>query len=171
MRSRCAVCVCASVYTPIVARQRLGKNPLVVARQGLDKDPPPPVARQWLGKYLPVVARQRLGRNVTAVTNTHATVEEFEVLTAVLMKSTIFWDITPCSPLKINGRFGGTYRLHLQLYLPSAFTLVSCSAYFSTMKMEAACSSQTSINFQRNTRRYIPEDITLQRIFCWSKPL
>jgi hypothetical protein len=24
----------------------------------------------------------------------------FEVLTAVVMKSTIFWDITPCSPLK-----------------------------------------------------------------------
>jgi hypothetical protein len=27
---------------------------------------------------------------------------------------TIFWDITPCSPLKIKRRFGGTYRLHLQ---------------------------------------------------------
>jgi hypothetical protein len=25
---------------------------------------------------------------------------------------TAFWDITPCSPLKINRRFGGTYRLH-----------------------------------------------------------
>jgi hypothetical protein len=24
------------------------------------------------------------------------------------MKSTIFWDITPCSPLKVNRRFGGT---------------------------------------------------------------
>jgi hypothetical protein len=29
------------------------------------------------------------------------------------MKSTIFWDITPCSPLKVKLRFGGTYRLHL----------------------------------------------------------
>jgi hypothetical protein len=36
-----------------------------------------------------------------------------EVLTAVVMKSTIFWDITPCSPLSVNRRFGGTYRLHL----------------------------------------------------------
>jgi hypothetical protein len=26
----------------------------------------------------------------------------FEVLTAVVMKSTIFWDITQCSPLKVN---------------------------------------------------------------------
>jgi hypothetical protein len=42
--------VCLYVY-PIVDRQRLGKNP-------------------------PTVARQRLDRNVTAVTNTHATIEE-----------------------------------------------------------------------------------------------
>jgi hypothetical protein len=38
----------------------------------------------------------------------------FEVLTAVSMKSTIFWDITPRSPLNVNRRFGATYRLHLQ---------------------------------------------------------
>jgi hypothetical protein len=25
-----------------------------------------------------------------------------------------FWDITPCSPLKVNLRFGGIYSLHLQ---------------------------------------------------------
>jgi hypothetical protein len=38
----------------------------------------------------------------------------FEVLTAVALKNTIFWDIRPCSPLSVNRRFGGTYRLHLQ---------------------------------------------------------
>jgi hypothetical protein len=37
-----------------------------------------------------------------------------EVLTAMIVKSSIFWDITPCSPLKDNRRFRGTYRLHLQ---------------------------------------------------------
>jgi hypothetical protein len=26
----------------------------------------------------------------------------FEVLTAVVMKSSIFWDITPCSPLNVK---------------------------------------------------------------------
>jgi hypothetical protein len=26
----------------------------------------------------------------------------FQVLTAVIMKSIIFWDITPCSPLKVT---------------------------------------------------------------------
>jgi hypothetical protein len=30
------------------------------------------------------------------------------------INSSIFWDITPPSPLKINQRFGGTCRLHLQ---------------------------------------------------------
>jgi hypothetical protein len=38
----------------------------------------------------------------------------FQVFTAVVMKSIIFWDITRCSPLSLNRRFGGTYRLHLQ---------------------------------------------------------
>jgi hypothetical protein len=38
----------------------------------------------------------------------------FEVLTAVVMKSTVFWDITPCSTLKANRRCGVIYRLHLQ---------------------------------------------------------
>jgi hypothetical protein len=37
----------------------------------------------------------------------------FEVLTAVVMKSSVFWDETLCSPLKANRRFGGRYRLHL----------------------------------------------------------
>jgi hypothetical protein len=30
-----------------------------------------------------------------------------------IIKSSIFWDITPCSPLKINRCFGGTYSVHL----------------------------------------------------------
>jgi hypothetical protein len=37
------------------------------------------------------------------------------------MKSSVFWDITPCSLLKVNRRFGGTCRLHLQ---PCAYYLV-----------------------------------------------
>jgi hypothetical protein len=57
------VCVCVCVTPPIVARQRLVKNPPIVAKQRLGKNPP-------------IVARQRLCRNVTAVTNTHAIIEE-----------------------------------------------------------------------------------------------
>jgi hypothetical protein len=36
-----------------------------------------------------------------------------EVLTAVVMKSPTFWDVVPCSPLKISRRSGGTYHLCL----------------------------------------------------------
>jgi hypothetical protein len=39
----------------------------------------------------------------------------FEVFTAVVMKSIIFWDMTPCSPSSFNRGFGGTYRLHLHV--------------------------------------------------------
>jgi hypothetical protein len=38
----------------------------------------------------------------------------FEVLTAVVMKSSIFWDITPYVPFKINRHFGGTCSFHRQ---------------------------------------------------------
>jgi hypothetical protein len=37
----------------------------------------------------------------------------FEVLTAVIMKLAIFWDIAPYS-MYMSGRFGKTYHLHLQ---------------------------------------------------------
>jgi hypothetical protein len=47
----------------------------------------------------------------------------FEVLTAVVMKYTIFWDITPCSPLKVNRRFGGIYSLLLATCFYAGFLL------------------------------------------------
>jgi hypothetical protein len=30
----------------------------------------------------------------------------FEVITGVTMKSSVLWDIAPCSPVKVNLRFG-----------------------------------------------------------------
>jgi hypothetical protein len=68
----------------------------------------------------------------------------FEVLTPVVMKSSIF-----C--------------------LPPAFTLVSCTAYSRTLKMEAICSSETSVDTQRTTRRSIPGDRTLQLVECFER--
>jgi hypothetical protein len=62
---------------------------------------------------------------------------------------TNFWDITPCSPLKDNRSFVGTYRLHLQ-----------------TLRMEAICSSEISVHFQWTTRRYIPKDTTFHNHRC-----
>jgi hypothetical protein len=51
-------------------------------------------------------------------------------------KSSIFWDIMPCSPLKVNQRFRGTY------------------------------SSKTSANSQWTTQCYIPEGRTLHNHGC-----
>jgi hypothetical protein len=45
--------------------------------------------------------------------------------------------------------------------LVACFMLVYCLAYSSTLKMEAICSSETSVYFHRTTRRYMPEDRTL----------
>jgi hypothetical protein len=97
------------------------------------------------------------------------------------MKSSVFWNITSCSPLKVNRRSGETCRLHIQgrrisrvrelferrrqaesrsqLRLPLAFTLFSCSAYSLILKMEAICFFETSVGFQQTTRCYIPEEI------------
>jgi hypothetical protein len=48
----------------------------------------------------------------------------FEVLTAVVTKRSIFWDITPCSPSKVNPRFRGTSRANLPAtYFHAGFLL------------------------------------------------
>jgi hypothetical protein len=95
------------------------------------------------------------------------------LLTAVGTISPISWDITPCSLLKVNRRFGGKRRLHLQgrrisqarnqreSSWQSELSRWFCLFYYSTVKMEATCSSKTSVDSQRNTRRCIPEDRTL----------
>jgi hypothetical protein len=75
------------------------------------------------------------------------------------LKSSVFRDITPCSSLKVNRRFG-------KLCLPPAFTLFSCSAYSSILKIEATCSDETSVDFQRTARRYIPENRTVHNCRC-----
>jgi hypothetical protein len=82
-----------------------------------------------------------------------------------LLNSSIFWNTMPCSPLKVNPRFGGTYRLHLQSrrinqarnQLEAGSKQSSCLAYSSTLKTEATRCPETTVVFQRATRRYIPE--------------
>jgi hypothetical protein len=92
--------------------------------------------------------------------------------TTHIMKSSIFWDMTLCSPLKVNWCFRGTHRFHLQgqrifwaryqhesrLCLAPASSLASCSAYSSTLKMEVICFCKTLVDFQRTTKRFIPKD-------------
>jgi hypothetical protein len=70
-------------------------------------------------------------------TNKHVSKDVgFEVFTAVVMKSIIFWDMTP----------------------PPACLMVFAELISSTPKMEAICSSETSVETRRTTRRHIPEE-------------
>jgi hypothetical protein len=39
---------------------------------------------------------------------------EFQVLRALIMNSTIFYNITLCNPVEVHRRFGGKYGLQLQ---------------------------------------------------------
>jgi hypothetical protein len=71
------------------------------------------------------------------------------------MKNSVFLGITP---LKVKWRFGGSCRLHLQGRV-TVKQAVS-SDYSSTLKMEATCSSQKSVNFRQTARHYVPEDWT-----------
>jgi hypothetical protein len=98
----------------------------------------------------------------------------FEVLTGVTKKSSLFCDIQPSSLLKVNGSFGGTYRLHFQIrnigqarnQLEASkrfcFFMISLLDYSSPPKIEVTCSSETSVEFQQSLRRYIQETGTLQ---------
>jgi hypothetical protein len=74
------------------------------------------------------------------------------------MKSSILWDTTPHFPLTINRRLVRTCRLHFACYLLLA---VFYLGLFFDPKMEATCSSETSVDFQPTTWRYTPEYRTL----------
>jgi hypothetical protein len=77
----------------------------------------------------------------------------FEELQVSINKSTVFWDLTRCSPLSVNRRFGGTYRLHLH-------------GRKNKLSNKPAWKHVASSDFQRTTRRYISEDGTLHNHRC-----
>jgi hypothetical protein len=59
-----------------------------------------------------------------------------------------------------------TFRKNMSPPWRISFTLDFCLAYSSIQKMEAISSSETSVDFQRTTRRYIPEDRILHNHRC-----
>jgi hypothetical protein len=68
-----------------------------------------------------------LGENVllsTSVLKLLPSVVGFEVATPVIMKTFIFWNITPCSPFKVSRRSGGT-QYTIMKQVATCFMLLS----------------------------------------------
>jgi hypothetical protein len=81
------------------------------------------------------------------------------VRTCITMNISMFWDITPCSSLKVNRSFGGTCRLHLQGWrIAKQETSVKQTAIRVQLEMKEMCSSETSVDIQRITQPHISED-------------
>jgi hypothetical protein len=60
----------------------------------------------------------------------------------LFLKMAVFWVVAPCSLVELYRRFKGACCLHHQIALI----------------MEAARTSETSVNFYQTTRRYNPEN-------------
>jgi hypothetical protein len=65
-----------------------------------------------------------------------------------VLKSIMFWDMTPGSPLSVNRRFGGTYHLHFQ------------------GRRNKFSKKPARKQVARTTRRHIPEHDTLHNHRC-----
>jgi hypothetical protein len=69
---------------------------------------------------------------------------------------------TPCCPMKVTRLFGGTCRhnswpKNKRSKKLACLLVVSCLVHSSTPKIVVTCFSETSVDFQRPTWRYIPE--------------
>jgi hypothetical protein len=68
-------------------------------------------------------------------------------------------------------KFMDAVRRYTRIYIYSAYHLLACwfaVPISSTLKMETICSSETSVETQRTTRRHIPEDDTLHVTYCFT---
>jgi hypothetical protein len=74
-------------------------------------------------------------------------------------------ELTSTRPFPSRFLYNPTFPASQLLSLPPAFTLVSYSTYL-TLKMEAICSFEKPVDFQRITWRYITEGNTLHTRNC-----
>jgi hypothetical protein len=75
----------------------------------------------------------------------------FEVLIAVNLKSTNFWDVTPSNPVDVQRRFERR-MIGVEEYAKQATSRQSWLTL--SLKMEAIRSSETSANYGTGPRRY-----------------
>jgi hypothetical protein len=94
------------------------------------------------------------------------------IIMMVVMLLVSAWTMTPwwyqvwarSTDLKRTNKFYSCIHVrnqHETALLVKCLMLISCLAYFLTLKMEATCSPKMSVAFQQTTWHYIPEDRTL----------
>jgi hypothetical protein len=84
----------------------------------------------------------QLSSGLHQVSETERKFVGLQVLTAVVVKNSVFWNIK---------------------LLATCFTIVSCLAYSCALKMEASCSFEKSVNFEWTSRHYNPESRNHQK--------
>jgi hypothetical protein len=80
------------------------------------------------------------------------------------MNMAAFWIVAPCSLVDVYGRFRGACCLRHQGDLPdyAAQQLKRRPSSLIALMMEAASTSETSVNFYQTARRNNPDDSHLQ---------
>jgi hypothetical protein len=80
-------------------------------------------------------------------------------------KQDVTENITRLRDVSVSEMAGVRFRVRTGIcHLLSRWFLSENS--FSTLKMEAICSSETSVDIQGNTRHYIPEECTVRKHRC-----
>jgi hypothetical protein len=85
----------------------------------------------------------------------YVSTDVIEVLIAVTMRSTMFPDVTSCSPVEVHRRFGGSHCC-------CCFLCLVLLGLLPDAEMEAVRSSETPVNFYQTTRRHVINDSTVQ---------
>jgi hypothetical protein len=96
-----------------------------------------------------------------------------------LLVSHDFWNVTPCSPVKVNRRFQGKISITRSEVNPikkttntnlfaAFFVLVSFMACSSALKIEDIPSPETSVDFCRITQRCISDVRDINIHLCWN---
>jgi hypothetical protein len=73
------------------------------------------------------------------------------IVSSGIKRRVVRWKSTDVSEEYMSLPSSGLKNKSSRLCLSPGFTLVSCSPYSSNLKMEATCSSETSVDFQRTT--------------------
>jgi hypothetical protein len=85
------------------------------------------------------------------------------------MKRSVFWNITACSPLVVNRRFWRNISTRSKTSEARKRHGTERKQRLMILKMEATCSSETSVDFHRTTLSYIPEERTLQNLTSYNR--